>query len=248
MKTAAIIQARMGSTRLPGKVAMKLMGQSVLGHIIRRVRTCRDLDEIIVATTKRPEDDAVVREATRAGATVSRGSEHDVLERYYRAAHHYQVDTVVRITGDCPLHDPELLSGMLTRFQELVADGIDADYLSNTLKRTFPVGLDTEIFTFEALARAQFAATQAYEREHVTPYIYQHPDSFALHDYTNDTDLSRHRWTLDTPEDLQFVEAVYGHLYQSGAVFSTAAVLRLLAEAPDLSTVNAHVRQKALGE
>lgn len=248
MKTAAIIQARMGSTRLPGKVMKLLCGKTVLAHVITRVKACPLVDEIIVATTTAAADDAIAQEAEKIGVRCFRGSEDDVLERYYLAAQKYDADVIVRVTSDCPLFDPEVLENLLDYFDMMVDAGLSIDYLSNTVNRSYPIGLDAEVFTFNTLEIAYHNAEQPYEREHVTPYVYQHPQIFALHSQNHGEDLSHHRWTLDTPEDFQFIEAVYRALYQPGRLFTMDDILELLEEKPGLTQINAHIRQKQLGE
>jgi spore coat polysaccharide biosynthesis protein SpsF len=190
-----------------------------------------------------------------------RGSEQDVLDRYFGAAQATGAEVIVRVTSDCPLFDGALLDDMLAVFQRagglqppsgatnhaterrLEAAGTGLDYLSNVQARRFPRGLDAEIFTFAALTRAHLEASRPHEREHVTPYFYQHPELFRLHSFEGREDWSAHRWTLDTPEDWQFVEAVYAAL---GAAFTTADVLKLLKAQPELARLNAHVEQKRL--
>lgn len=240
MNTIAIIQARMSSTRLPGKVMKKLVDKSVLAHVISRLQRAKTLDGVVVATTSHPVDDVIAVESRKYGAAVYRGSEEDVLGRYYEAASECAADVVVRITSDCPLLDPELIDCMVRKFFALPA----VDYLSNTLERTYPRGLDVEIFTRKALATAFRQAHASFEREHVTPYIYQHEEMFQLVSYVDRTDRSNHRWTLDTPSDWQFVEAVYQHLYQVGETFTTADVLALLQRHPEIGKLNEHVCQK----
>ena len=237
MKTIAIIQARMGSTRLPGKVLKPLAGDTVLGHVVRRVREAKRLKGVCIATTESPADDPIVAEAARLGASCWRGSENDVLGRYLGAAQALGASVIVRVTSDCPLFDGALLDKMLAEFS--ATNGLD--YFSNVQERRFPRGLDAEIFTVAALALAHRKAKQPHEREHVTPYIYQHPEQFRLGSFVGKADLSRHRWTLDTPEDWQFVEAVYSAL---GPRFTTADVLKLLKAKPELAKLNAHVEQK----
>lgn len=244
MTILAVIQARMRSTRLPGKVMRHLCGRSVLGHVILRVRLARRLDEVLVATTTQPEDHTIVQEAEHYGVRVYRGSEDDVLARYFYAAQ--GADIIVRVTSDCPLFDPQLLDGMIERFQVAQTAGLPVDYLSNTLIRTYPRGVDAEIFSYGALRAAHERAREPYEREHVTPYIYMHPERFVLENYASNPNLSHLRWTLDTPEDLRFIEEVYGALYREGEIFSTAAILTLLEGRPELAQINAHVPQKAL--
>jgi spore coat polysaccharide biosynthesis protein SpsF len=182
------------------------------------------------------------------GCTAFRGSEVDVLSRYYLAAVGCAADIVVRVTSDCPLFDGEVLEAMLDRFVNLLAAGTHVDYLSNTLERSFPRGLDAEIFSFAVLKQAQFEATQSFEREHVTPFIYGHPERFKLRNFSAAENCSRYRWTLDTVEDWQFVEAVYVALNRPGKVFGMVEVLELLRDRPELAMLNAHVEQKKLIE
>lgn len=244
MRTVAVIQARMGSTRLPGKVLRDLCGRSVLAHVIERVRACKAIDQIVVATTTSPTDEAIVEEALSCDADYYRGSEEDVLERYYLAARFAAARIVIRITSDCPLLDPALLGHMIEAF---VADGA-LDYMSNTQQRRYPRGLDAEIFTFLALEAAYWQAEKLYEREHVTPFIYQHPELFKIGSYAVGEDNSSHRWTLDTADDWALIEAIYNELYQDGVPpFTTAEVLQLLQRRPELVALNAHVEQKKLG-
>jgi spore coat polysaccharide biosynthesis protein SpsF len=246
MRTVAIIQARMGSSRLPGKVMKKLCGKSVLEHVIRRVQACRLVDDVIIATTTTPSDDIIVAEAERCGAKWFRGSEEDVLDRYYQAAKQLQADVIVRVTSDCPLFDPELLTEMLECFHAQNAGDRKIDYLSNTLTRTYPRGLDAEIFTFDALEKTHHDADKPYEREHVTPYIYQHPELFSLHGKTSRENLSRFRWTLDTNRDFMFLQKIYSRLFRENAIFPTSKVVSLLKEQPELEEINADVEQKTL--
>lgn len=243
MKTVAIIQARMGSTRLPGKVLRSLAGDSVLAHVISRVRLARRLDAVWVATSDTPSDTPIVEEASRLGVGCFRGSEEDVLSRFAGAAQAAAAEVVVRVTADCPLFDGELLEAMLERF----FDPPPVDYLSNVLERSYPRGLDAEIFTAEALREADRKAYSAHEREHVTPYLYQNAGRFRLRSFRGADDLSQYRWTLDTRDDWAFVEAVYERLHRPGHIFNTAEALKLLKANPELAMLNAHVEQKKLG-
>lgn len=246
MKTTAIIQARMGSTRLPGKV-IKLLGfRTVLGQVITRVKACPLVDEVVVATTVLLQDDAIEKESRKYSVRVFRGSEEDVLARYHGAAQEADAQIVVRVTADCPLFDPQVLAAMLEQFLDTKCPGPAPDYLSNTLERTFPRGLDAEIFTRAALERAHREADKPFQREHVTPYIYQHPEFFLLKNFLNAMDLSAHRWTLDTPEDYLLLESIFASLDRGPELFTTQAVLDLLESRPELVALNAHVEQKQL--
>jgi spore coat polysaccharide biosynthesis protein SpsF len=246
MKLVAIIQARMGSTRLPGKVMLRLKGKTVLEHVITRVRACTMLDEVVVATTTCGRDDIIVKEAERCGVGWYRGSEEDVLARYYECAVRFKADVIVRITSDCPLFDPELLGAMLNRFLDLKNRGNHVDYLSNTVTRTYPRGLDVEIFAIEALKRAHREAGKSPEREHVTPYIWENPDLFAISVYTSDINLSHHRWTLDTTEDLEVIRNIYDGLYRENGIFTTSDIIAFLQENPCISSINSKIKQKSL--
>ena len=234
----------MGSTRLPGKVLRRLAGDTVLGHVVRRVRLARRLDGICIATTESPSDEPIVVEAARLGVGCWRGSEQDVLARYHGAAKNCGASVIVRITSDCPLFDGVLLDQMIGAFCKL-DEGVALkwDCMSNVLQRTYPRGLDAEIFTLNLLDRAHVEAKQPHEREHVTPYFYQHPELFRLQSFAGPEDWSAHRWTLDTPEDWQFIEAVYSTL---GADCTTADVLNLLKARPELLKLNESVDQKKL--
>jgi len=241
MNVVAIIQARMGSTRLPGKVLHLLKGRSVLSHVIERVTMAREVDSIVVATTEKPEDDLIVDEAKYCGAAVFQGSEHDVLSRYYHSAKESSADVIVRITSDCPVIDPEVISTIVRMYK-----GQHCDYISNTLKRSFPRGLDAEVFSFESLDRAYQNAKHAEQREHVTPFIYQNPSLFKIASYECDHDYSEHRWTLDTSEDFMLIERIYEHLYDENPLFNWHSVLDLVQRYPELPLINAHIEQKKL--
>ncbi len=245
MHTVAIIQARMGSTRLPGKVLEPVEGRTVLGHTIARACAIRGLDEVVVATTCLDRDDSVVREAERHGVRSWRGSEDDVLSRYLGAARESHADVIMRITSDCPLLDPELSSGVLSALLSAIAVGDPVDYASNSLLRRNPRGVDTEAFTRAALERTAERATAAREREHVTLYMYEHPDAFRLLSVPGERDHSHHRWTVDTPEDLQLVREIYARLAPDhGLLFGMQPVLELLEREPWIAIINQHVEQK----
>ena len=249
MKIVAIIQARTGSSRLPSKVLKQICGQTVLGHVVDRVNSCCLLDEVVVATTTASEDDLIVKEADRLGAAVYRGSEENVLSRYYYAAQKSSADVVVRITSDCPFFDATLLTEMLAVFLKKNNSGRVVDYLSNTLDRTYPRGLDAEIFYFDVLERAFQNAVKDYEKEHVTPYVYEHPDLFVIAQHESDTfDCSDYRWTLDTVEDFKFIEIIYNALWEKNHVFQTIDIFRLIEKNPFLLNINSHIEQKKLGE
>jgi glutamate-1-semialdehyde-2,1-aminomutase len=229
MKTVAIVQARMGSSRLPGKVLADIEGRPMLWRVAGRAGRARLVDEVVVATSDTPADDPVADFCRREGFACFRGSEGDVLDRFYRAAEAFGADVVVRLTADCPLIDPEVIDKVVGVYE---AGGYD--YVANTLRSTYPDGLDVEVFSFEALARAWREAALETQREHVTPYI-RASGNFRVGGVKNEADLSRrrHRWTVDGPADLRFVREIYGRLGGDGN-FLMEDVLRLLAEHPEL--------------
>jgi len=240
MKIVAIIQARMGSTRLPGKILRELDGETVLSRVLGRVRRMCNLNEILVATTDQSRDDAVAESTRQNGVGVFRGNEDDVLDRYWQAAQWCGAEAVVRITSDCPLIDPELVDETIQAFLSQ-----PADYASNTLERTYPRGLDAEVFTVAALEKMWRAARETYEREHVTPYLYEHQELFRLVSVRGQHDQSKHRWTLDTAEDLQLIRAIYAQ-FGNQDDFGWREVLALMEREPGLAELNSHVIQKAV--
>ncbi len=240
MKIVTVIQARMGSTRLPGKVLEDIGGRSMLARVIERAARSRYAHSVMVATTTLDRDDPIVRVCADLDVPVSRGSEDDVLDRYYRAACQANAGAVVRVTSDCPLLDPGVMDRVIGAFLEA-----KPDYASNTVQRHYPRGLDTEVFTMAALETAWREATESHHRTHVTPYFYLSPDRFRVHLVTGQEDHSRHRWTVDTPEDLKLVREIYDRLGHDGG-FTWTDVLELLHQHPHLVAINAHVEQKAL--
>ncbi len=240
MKIAAIIQARTGSTRLPGKVFMDLAGEPMLVRVVNRLGRAVTLNSIIVATTVEPSDDRIAELCAAHVWPCFRGSQDDVLDRYYRAAVVHKVDVIVRITSDCPLIEPAIVDRVV---EEFMTHRTEADYVSNTLApRTFPRGLDTEVTSFEALKRAWNEAAEPPQREHVTLYIYEHPEIFNIRKLTNDIDYSYMRWTVDTKEDLEFVRRIYEHFAHDR--FSWQQVLAVLKQHPEWLRINKHIRQK----
>lgn len=240
----AIIQARMGSTRLPGKIIKEIVRKPMLGHVIERLRKSRLINEIVIATTKN-KNNPILKITQDYGVKIFIGSEEDVLDRYYQAARRYKDDVIVRITSDCPLIDPEVVDKVIKYF---INSEDKIDYVSNTLKRSYPLGLDTEVFSFMALEKAWQEAKETYQREHVTPYIYEHPEIFRLANVENSEDLSYLRWTVDEERDLEFVRKVYERLYKEDEIFLMQDVLNLLKKEPQLMEINKEVKQKKLGE
>jgi spore coat polysaccharide biosynthesis protein SpsF len=233
MRTVAIIQARMASTRLPGKILADIAGQPLLYHVLKRAQQARTLDLVTVATTDRSSDEPTELCCLNLGVPCFRGNEVDVLDRYYRAAEKFAAEAVVRLTADCPLLDPQVVDKGVVFFQSG-----SYDYVCNDQPPTYPDGLDVEVFRHDALARAWREARLPSEREHVTPYIWKQPELFHLGRFDNDTDYSNLRWTVDEPADLDFVRRVYAH-FGATAQFGMAEILDLLAKKPEVQTVNA---------
>lgn len=238
MKTVVIVQARMTSTRLPGKVLLPLAGRPMLQCLLERLQRVRGVDQVVVATTTNATDDPIVTLCQSLGVPTHRGSEHDVLSRYAEAAAASQADVVVRVTSDCPLLAPALVEDVLAAYQ-----AGDCDYASNMLEPRYPYGMAVEVFSAAALHEAHAQARQPAEREHVTPYLYWHPQRFRLRSVRSPVDLSAHRWTVDTPEDYQLVRLIYERLWPTQPQFTMTDILTLLAENPAWSRINAHVEQ-----
>lgn len=239
MTTVAIVQARMGSTRLPGKVLEVFAGKTALEHCVERTRACPKIDEVVIATTTQPGDDVLVEACRARGWRWSRGSEHDVLDRYYQAARDVGASHVVRITSDCPLTDPDVLTELVTRFHA----GDRIDYASTSYPQpTFPLGISAEVMTFTALERAWREDDNPAWREHVTPYLYRHPEAFRITGYGCEADYTRHRWTLDTPEDATLIRTLFDHF--AGRPFGWRDALAVMEAHPEWQAINATIVQR----
>lgn len=238
MRTVAIIQTRMGSSRLPGKVLRDLAGDTMLSRVVARVRAARSIDQIVIATTQADIDDAIVREAARLGCGVYRGSETDVLARYQGAARAYDADRVVRMTSDCPLLDPAVIEAVVAALAP------EIDYASNTHARSYPRGLDVEAFHRDTLERMARMATSQPAREHVTAFLLERPELFATRQLRAETDDSDLRWTVDAPDDLALVRTLYGLLDLRAGARPYRELVRLVRARPELSAINAHVVQR----
>lgn len=246
MKVVAIIQARMGSERLPGKVLKSLHGHSVLKWVVSRVKCSRLISQVVVATTINAADDNIVEACHELGVDVYRGSEEDVLGRFYEAASMHNADVIVRICSDCPLIDAAVIDAMLESYISLNKT-TRLDYLSNTITRTFPRGLDAEIFSYSALKCAFELAKQPFEREHVTPFIYLNPDRFSLEQYEVANSNAQWRWTLDTEEDFTFLQSVIGLCSNPDKLLvTTDELISCLQNNATLIEINAHIKQKEL--
>lgn len=264
MKTLAIIQARMSSSRLPGKVLLDIAGKPMLQHVIERTRRARRLDSVLLATTNDPSDDPLVDFALAMGVPHFRGSPHDVLDRYYQAAKAHAAQIIVRITADCPLIDPALIDQTIAL---LIDQG--ADFACNRLPppfgRSFPIGLDVEVCRFAALEKAWSNATAAFHREHVMPFLYEgvkfsaaaaetanvalglSQRNFQIAQLHHRPNYGSLRWTVDTPADLSFVREIFARLKDSPA-FTWYDVLAIVQREPELAQINAAVRHKTMTE
>lgn len=229
----AILQARMSSTRLPGKVLKPILGKPMLVRQLERVRRAGRIDRLIVATSTDPSDDPIEALCRDEGVEYYRGKLDDVLDRFYQAAAPLRPNHVVRLTGDCPLADPVIIDQVC----EFYLEG-GFDYATNALQPTFPDGLDIEICRFECLEQAWREAVLPSHREHVTPFIHKNPQRFRIGHFRGDADLSNLRWTVDEPDDFSLVTNIYEALYPVDPGFDTAAILTLLAKFPEWKTAN----------
>jgi spore coat polysaccharide biosynthesis protein SpsF len=241
MKTLIVIQARMTSTRLPGKILKPVLGKTLLEYQLERLARVNNADGLVIATTTNETDQPIVDLCNALAVPVSRGSEADVLSRYYEAAMAHQADVVVRVTSDCPLIDTAVVSEIIGFY---LAHADEYDYVSNTLDRTYPRGLDTEVFSFKLLEQAHREAIQPDEREHVTPFIYRNPQRYRLHQVKQSVDHSAERWTVDTPEDFELIRRILEALYPQNPTFGQADVLALLDVHRDWRALNATIEQK----
>lgn len=243
-KIVAIIQARMSSSRLPGKVLKEAGGRALLERMVERVQKSTLVDETWVATTVDPSDDELAAFCESHGLKYFRGNLMDVLDRYYQAALHTHADIIVRLTGDCPFIEADLIDKTITALLESHAD-FSCNRLPPPLKRTYPIGLDVEACTFAALERAWKEAKEKHEREHVMPYLYEQEGRFKVVKIDHSEDLGELRWTVDTPQDLEFVRAVYSALGDRND-FSWLDVLKLVRAQPELESINSGVQHKTM--
>jgi spore coat polysaccharide biosynthesis protein SpsF len=243
LRTVVIIQARMGSTRLPGKIMMKVKGKTLLEYQLERVKRSKCIDEVIIATTVKEADDEIVEHCKKLSVSCFRGSEDDVLSRYYGAAKQYNAEVIVRLTSDCPIIDPFVIDQVISNYQQH-----DYDYVSNTIIRSYPRGMDVEVFSFRSLEESYIRARDSAEREHVTPYIYRNPSLYKLGSVAYKNDESEHRWTVDTAEDLALIRNIISDLYEKNHEFTLEDTLNLMREFPEWTKINAHIEQKKLEE
>ena len=241
MEYAVIMQARTNSSRLKGKVLRELKGKTVLEHDIERIGQAKEIDGIIIATTENPVDEAIVEVAKKCGVKYFRGSENDVLSRYYYAAKEFGVSHVIRITSDCPLVDPHIIDDVVKCYKEKHSD-IMTNVPNEWEKMSYPRGLDLEIFPFSWLEKAFIEATSSYDREHVSPFIYDNAKDRYYYKY--EKDYSQYRWTLDTPEDWNVIEMIYNHFYHGQHNFYFEDIIAYMEEHPEVALMNQEVKQK----
>lgn len=229
----ALLQARFSSTRLPGKAMLPLLGKPMLLHQIERITQSQRIEKLVVVTSVDSSDDVIARLCTENNIAYFRGDLNNVLDRFYQAAQEYSPSAIVRLTGDCPLTDYQVIDAVVDHHI-----ATKADYTSNVLPPTFPDGVDVEVFSYTCLQQAWYEALLPSHKEHVTPFIHTQPDRFAITNFTHPTDLSSLRWTVDEPADFAFVTKIYQHLYNQNPNFSISDILKLLEQNPQLSTIN----------
>ncbi|MHC1771405.1 MAG: NTP transferase domain-containing protein [Flexilinea sp.] len=242
MKTTLIIQARMGSSRLPGKVLMEISGKPMLEWVIRRGSQAKKIDEVLVATTDDPGDDPIEQWCNVNNISCFRGSVYDVLDRFFRAALYAGTDIIVRVTADCPLIDPKVLDDVIDLFLTSGAD-FAANRLPPPWHRTFPVGLDVEVVRFRMLEKAWKEARKPFEREHVMPWFYSVEGRCKVEILDHDPDYGMHRWTVDTPEDYILLQEIFKKL-DDPLRASWYDVLKIVEQNPDLERINRSTQAK----
>jgi spore coat polysaccharide biosynthesis protein SpsF len=264
-RTVAIIQARMGSSRLPGKVLLDIAGKPMLEHVVERTQRAKTINQIVIATTMEKEEDPIANLCQEKGYACYRGNTFDLLDRYYQAAKLYETEIIVRITADCPLIDPQVIDQTMYAFlgldenntkniTELITDQSRCpnkkypyDFAANRLPppwgRTYPIGLDTEICTFQALETAWQEAYAPHQREHVMPFFYENPERFRILLVNHKEDYGSLRWTVDTKQDLELVRQIYAY-FNNQNDFSWLNALDLLRHEPDLKKINAQISHK----
>ena len=241
MRKLIIAQARMASTRLPGKVMKIVCGKPLLEHFINRLKRVKSADQIVIATTVNETEDIIVDLCKKLDISYYRGSEEDVLGRYYEAAVEYGGDIIIRITSDCPVIDPEVVDYLINFYTNNIEK---YDYVSNTLKRTYPQGMDSEIISFDILKEAHLNAYDPFDREHVTPFFISRPSRYRLHNIEHSTNLSHYRLTIDTSEDLDLVKKIFKELFFTNHKFTMRDILSVMEANPDWIKINSHVKHK----
>lgn len=236
---AAIIQARMSSSRLPGKVLLGINGRPMFSYMVERVRSAHSIDRVIIATSTEPQDDAIADFCTRESIACYRGSLDDVLDRYYRAATDHACDVIVRLTADCPLIDPAVIDVMIDTYRSG-----SYDYVANSAPpegKTYPDGMDVEVFSYAALARAWREAARPSEREHVTFYFWKNPGLFSFYRRDLAVDWGAYRLTVDYPEDFALVSSLIGHFSEKNPRFTMEEIISFLEANPAVKALNEHI-------
>ena len=242
MKVNAIIQARCGSTRLPGKIFMDIDGKPLLWHVVNRLTYADLIDDIVVATTTDYKDDMTEKWCNENNVKCYRGSEDDVLNRFYNAAVAFPCDVIVRVTADDPFKEPSIIDMII---KKLIDEKLDL--ACNVLPPSFPEGLDCEVFTFDVIETMENATNDAYDREHVTPYIYNHPDKFKIENISSSRQLSDYRWTIDNQEDYDMVNAIYEkRKNENEGILLMDEILGILEENPEIASINSEVKRSAM--
>lgn len=231
-----IIQARTGSNRLPKKVIKKIEGKTVLEHVVERAKIIKNGNKVILATTDKKDDDILEKIAKELNINVFRGSENDVLDRYYKTAKLFNIDPIVRITADCPLIDPKIIEKVI----KFYIQG-DYDYVSNVRPVSYPDGQDVEVFSFKTLEKTWNEAKLDFDREHVVDYIWKNPQTFRIGNVANNKDISSIRLTLDEKEDMILIKKIYKELYNKNHFFGLQEILQLFEKNPELIKINKHI-------
>ncbi|MDB6081698.1 MAG: spsF [Chlamydiia bacterium] len=241
MRVEIFVQARMGSTRLPGKVLVKAAGKTLLEHLCERLQRVKEADSFSILTTTNAKDDVLEEFCKKNDLSCYRGPEDDVLTRFYQVAEKRRPDAIVRITADCPLIDPQIIDQVILEYK----NG-SYDYVSNSLERTYPRGMDVEIFSYKTLQDTSTMAQSDEEREHVTLYMYRHPELFSLYNVSQKENSSQYRLTVDTTEDFQLIKLLLERLYPEKPNFSLQNIVDTLKRHPEWAKINAHIQQKPL--
>jgi len=241
MNVVAIIQARNGSTRLPNKIFLKLSGNFLLYHVVQRLKPSTQINNIVIATTRSVKDDSVEEWCLKNSIDFYRGSENNVLKRYYYAAIQYNADIIIRITADDPFKDYRLIDEAVKIIKEN-----ELDFVCNNNPVSYPEGLDVEVFTMDALTTSFINSTSSFEKEHVTQYIHRNQNSFSTFNIKNDSDCSNLRWTIDTNDDYLFAKEVYNSLYNVEKMFLSEDIYKLLENNPQLLKINNEVKKSDL--
>lgn len=241
MNVVAIIQARTGSTRLPNKIFLKLVNAPLLYHVVNRLRPSKEIDKIVIATTSSSNDNSVEEWCLKNSLDYFRGSENNVLDRYYHAAKKFNADIIIRVTADDPFKDYRLIDQAV----KILKDE-NYDFVCNNNPVSFPEGLDVEVLSMHALSKSFFNSISNFEKEHVTQYIHRNKNSFKIFNIKNDKDLSSNRWTIDTIDDYLFTTEIYNRLFSVNNVFLTEDIYQLLEKNPQLLQINNEVKKSDL--